>query len=47
MTEIAELRAELATLRHVVEGGFLGYRRTLAAWLGCFLAGGTLGYWAG
>ena len=46
MKEIAELRAELAALRHVVEGAILGHRLVLAACLGCFLAGCALVYWA-
>jgi hypothetical protein len=46
MKEIAELRAELAALRHVVEGGILGHRLALGACLGCFLAGCAIGYWA-
>jgi hypothetical protein len=47
MKEIAELRAELATLHHLVEGGILGHRLAFAGCLGCFLAGCALGYWAG
>jgi hypothetical protein len=37
MKEIAELRAELAALRHCL---------TLGACIGCFIAGCAVGYWA-
>jgi hypothetical protein len=47
MKEIAELRAELAALSHVVEGAVLGHRLVIAACLGCLLAGLALGYSAG
>jgi hypothetical protein len=46
MEEIAELRAELAALRHAVESGILAHRVVLAACLGGLLAGVALGYWA-
>ncbi len=46
MEEIAELRAELAALRHAVEDRFLAHRVALSACLGCLLAGFALGYWA-
>jgi len=47
MKEIAELRAELAALRHIIEDGLLGHRVIIAACLGCFLAGCAVGNWVG
>jgi hypothetical protein len=47
MEEIAELRAELAALRHLVEDGMLAHRVMLGACIGGFLAGCAFGLWAG
>lgn len=47
MEEIAELRAEMAALRHLVEAVLFAPRVMFGACFGSFLAGCAFGFWAG
>jgi hypothetical protein len=47
MEDIAQLRAELTALRHLVEDELLGHHLTLMACFGSFLAGCALASWLG